>query len=296
VKSSNGVKRVRPLLGAYVEIELRGDAEEGFLNAVISEGFEAISEIDRLMSCHRSDSDLTCLNRTRPGTWVEVHPLTGEVLKASQELFLASRGAFDIRCGASLVDWGILPGPAGGRRFRSAPGNTAPLDFSGTRVRKTGPWFLDLGGIAKGYAVDRAVERIRRLTSRRLTGRVNAGGDLRVWGRDAVPVALRVEGEEAAWIRPFEMRRSAAATSSVRTRVAGPGGFPVSDHVKMPEGSPLRTAGTVTVFADQCLFADALTKVVLMGSSEIAADCLSSYQAGALVFEPDGHLRKAMGF
>src|SRR5258708_4427079 len=96
--SKRKLKRARPLLGTFVEIELLGNVPESTLNTWITAGFEAIEEIDRLMSRYRTDSDLSRLNEAEPGIWVDVHPHTLKVLRASNKLYKDSRGTFDIRC------------------------------------------------------------------------------------------------------------------------------------------------------------------------------------------------------
>ncbi len=292
------LKRVRPILGTYVQIELQGEAEEGLLNEYITEGFEAINQIDRLMSYHRSDSDLTRLNHAQPQAWITAtSPQTIEVLKAANELFLISKGLFDIRCGMMLARWGALPAQAQDRRYRVAiPEDTPPLEIKGMRVRKSGPWILDLGGIAKGYAVDRAVKTIQRLgVGQRLSGLVNAGGDLRVWGNLDAPIAIRTCGGQKDWMWPLTVGRSATATSSVRRFRCRDSSRIVSTHVQMPSGNPLKGHKTVTVLAKACLLADALTKIVLLGETSVVENCLLFYKAKALIFSSDGQLEKAIG-
>src|SRR5438094_391001 len=85
--SKQRLKRVRPLLGTYVEIELHGKIPEERLNNWITAGFEAVEEIDRLMSVYRPDSDISRLNKAEPNVWVTVHPHTIAVLKASTKLY-----------------------------------------------------------------------------------------------------------------------------------------------------------------------------------------------------------------
>src|SRR4051794_19741584 len=96
--SKQKIKRVRPILGTFVEIRLEAEAPIELLHTWITAGFDQIEKIDRLMSFHRSESDLSRLNRSEPGHWVEVHPHTRHVLRASNQLFQASGGIFDIRC------------------------------------------------------------------------------------------------------------------------------------------------------------------------------------------------------
>ena len=63
----------------------------------------------------------------------------------------------------------------------------------------------------------------------------------------------------------------------------------------MPSGIPLKKPKTATVFADECLWADALTKIVLLSSEYIAVRCLDRYQARAVLFGADGRFEKALG-
>lgn len=280
------LKRARPLLGTYVEIEIVARTSEAQINKWINAGFQAISEIDQLMSFHRVGSDLTRLNRSKAGVWISVHHQTRRVLETANDIFSASRGVFDVRCGAVLVACGLLPkapdqpmGPCDGEL--AAP----PVKFKSGRVCKSGPWTMDLGGIAKGYAVDQALLKITKHASDLERVIVNAGGDLRMWGEGPVSCAMRIEGPAFPYLKPFDIGRSAAATSSLQTR---------SNHVKMPVGTIVQKGQTATVFSDECLIADALTKVVLLGPAEVASACLARYRAQALVFRSDGRFERTM--
>jgi thiamine biosynthesis lipoprotein len=242
------------MLGSYVEITLHASAPVETLNDWITTGFEAIAEVDRLMSVHCPESDVAQLNRAEPGEWIEANPLTIQVLKASNELWAASKGVFDIRC--SVYQNGVRPS--------GVPLNVVRHNV----VQKTGPWTFDLGGIAKGFAVDRAVQAIQRLSrGRGVSGIVNAGGDLRRWGMAARAVAV--------------------ATSAVRTP-ENQDLLSSAIHRRMPQGEVFKRKKAVTVWSDRCLWSDALTKVVLMGSQPIARACLSAYRAQAIVFGQSG--------
>src|SRR5262249_16768409 len=119
------------------------------------------------------------------------------------------------------------------------------------------------------------------------------GGDMRLWGCGAVPAAAQIQGQGTFWLRPFVVNETAAATSSVRTSLHE--GLTEAVHRHMPSGVPMEKEQTVTVFAQHCLWADALTKVVLLASEKIARACLASYNAKALVFQPNGALLAVMG-
>jgi thiamine biosynthesis lipoprotein len=293
---SQKFKRMRPMLGTYVTIELQGDVEEQFLHECMTEGFEAIAEVENRMSYHREDSDLTRLNQAKRYEWVEVHPDTISVLRASNQLFLVSSGVFDIRCAKVLTDQGVLPNFFEGQHGNSNQDEIIlPVEIDGVRVRKSGPWLLDLGGIAKGYAVDCATRIIQHMSKGcELSGLVNAGGDLFMWGEESLATAIRIDCESSSWLQPLEIGTMAVATSSVRTSSVLSRDLSKASHVRMPKGELLKEAQTVTVFAPECLLADALTKVVLLGSTELTEQCLSFYKARAFLFGPTGQLKKAI--
>jgi thiamine biosynthesis lipoprotein len=157
----------------------------------IDEAFGEISLVHRLMSFHEAASDVSRLNREACGRTSDVHPATFEVLHWAREIAEASGGCFDITVAAKLVAWGILPPPDSPH----APDPHADWrdielgeDFS---VRFRRPLWIDLGGVAKGYAVDRAIEKLRRHGATEAC--VNAGGDLKIYGPEAEVIALRPE-------------------------------------------------------------------------------------------------------
>ena len=108
----------------------------------------------------------TSLNRRAARTAVRVHPWTYAVLEEAQRVAEASNGVFDITVAALLVRRGLLPAARG----RPVPHRSASFRdirlLSGSRVRFLRPLLLDLGGIAKGFAVDRAIDCLRRSSER----------------------------------------------------------------------------------------------------------------------------------
>ena len=179
------VRRARPLLGTLVEITARGGAAPRVAEAVDA-AFAAIAAVHRLMSFHDRASDVTRLNRCAARTPVRVHAWTFAVLREAQEVAQASAGLFDVTVASVLTRHRLLPGTPGAPvPHRSASFRDIRL-LPGLRVRFSRPLLLDLGGIAKGFAVDRAIDCLRAAGV--CSGVVNAGGDLRCFG----PVPHRV--------------------------------------------------------------------------------------------------------
>lgn len=223
-------RRARPLLGTIVDIGVRCDAATALVDAAFAE----IEVLQRCLSRFDAASDIARFNALPAGACLTPSAATLEVLRAAQALFIASAGLFDASAGTAPDGWVCRDG----------------------RLHKLHPKTqLDLGGIGKGFAVDRAVERL--INDGAAAGWINAGGDLRVFGDLELPIALRDESSGAS--RPFGgLADGAFATSrfgdGARSRLAGPS-----------RGGPsTRGNAHVSVAAPLCIWADALTKVVAL--------------------------------
>jgi thiamine biosynthesis lipoprotein len=258
--------RCRPLLGTFVEVAVPEAAPETATEAA----FAAMAEADRLMSVHRADSDVGRLNRAA-GRPIEVHPWTFEVLELALELHRASEGVFDITATPLAPE--------------APPGRLALLP--GLAARLLGPGAsLDLGGIAKGYAVDRALDALRAAGAP--AGLVNAGGDIAVFGPEAVPVAVRDPRRPDRLLWRLDLRDAALAASGGRhdpahgTDVAAPAVLHPATRRPAPG-----IAGA-SVVAPSCALADSLTKVVMLAGIE-SLMLLRRLGAAAALVQADGN-------
>jgi len=175
-RSNVEIRRCRPLLGTFVEITAAGP-DESELQASINAAFGAVKKIQSVMSAHDPASELSRLNRAAVRRPVTVSRELFAVLRRADRLAAESDGAFDYTIGSLLARWGYLPRSL--RRKR--PGNWRQvLLLPGRGVCFLQPLALDLGGIAKGFAVDAAIQVLQRRGA--ISAIVNAGGDLRVFG------------------------------------------------------------------------------------------------------------------
>ena len=273
------VERARPLLGTTVAVRV-GGLDEMSARAAIDAAFAAVARVHALMSFHEPGSDLTRLNREAASGPIAVDALTFETIEKALSLAELSGGAFDPTVGAAVVRAGGLPEPAG-----APPADPAAswydvrLHANANAVSFARPLRLDLCGIAKGFAVDRAVAALQAAGAS--DGVVNAGGDLRVFGAPE-RVALRI-GEADATLAPvLELVDGAAASSGVL--VADPDAPPMAVHVAGLRRRRL-TGRFACVAAPQCVWADGLTKVVLARGAR-SAPVLRAYGARAWTFGP----------
>ena len=282
------IRRARPLLGTFVEIEVASARSLG-VDAAIDAAFDAIAEVHRLMSFHEPDSDVSRLNQGACVRPTRVDPLTFQVLEAAVELYRLSGGVFDITIAPALQALGLLPrldnDPAVSRDARFADAIEL-LPENMVRFRSTGV-AIDLGGIAKGFAVDRAVDALRGLGI--ASGMVNAGGDLRVFGEPRT-VHVRDPRDPRRSIGRIDVADDALASTALR--------FDLFDGVRSGSSAVIdpstdRPAGAtvgVTVRAPSCMIADALTKVAMISASD-AGGLLEHYRASALLIGTGGDVQ-----
>jgi FAD:protein FMN transferase len=279
--SSIEVRRARPLLGTFVEIA--GHGKNGVhLEWAIDAAFTSIAHVQRLMSFHDPLSEVSWINRHAFNKSVRVHPWTWRVLKCAQEFSCESNGLFDITTARQLVKWNYLPPP------NACLDNGSWRDIvlgDECRVRFRKRVIIDLGGIAKGFAVDRAVEALKR--NGVVAGIVNAGGDLRTFGSASQLVHVRHPAEPRRIAGAVRLRERAMATSGIYFERRKYRGKDVAPLVDGHTGQPGRELISVSVGATECMVADALTKIVFV-LREKAGGLLAQYGADALLLERDG--------
>lgn len=269
--------RCRPFLGTYVEVRAQS-SDAGTSQNAVEAAFVAMARVHRLMSFHDPASDVSRLNRQASRKAVTVDVWTFQVLTEARRLFDLSEGLFDVTIAPQLVAWGFLPEV---RSRTRGQGSMADLELGpGHQVFFRRPLALDLGGLAKGFAVDRAVEAMQAVGA--TGGNVNAGGDLRVFGPRPRPLCVRHPGRPAETILVGEIRDEAAATSATYFSRRRPQGRWVSPILNPRTRRPWLGRASVTVVAPTCVVADALTKMVAL-APERAAPILTRCEARALV-------------
>jgi thiamine biosynthesis lipoprotein len=253
---ANESRRARPLLGTLVDILVTGGAKKSRDDAV-SNAFSVVQKIHSLMSFHESSSDVSQLNREAAARTVRVHRWTWEVLALAHQVSKMSEGVFDITVAPQLVASGFLPSIDAPVPDPRATWNDIEL-LEGSRVRFRRPLWLDLGGIAKGFAVDRATETLASCGVTQAV--VNAGGDLRTFGASAEPIHVRHPARPSRMIYLTHLENNAIATSAGYFSRIGD----ATPYVRPQTKTNYRGNDSVSVQNPVCAIADALTKVVLL--------------------------------
>jgi thiamine biosynthesis lipoprotein len=270
----------RPLLGTYVEIRVghsRPDAEA----AAMDRAYQAIMLVQSLMSLREASSDLSHLNRAAHLEPQSVHPWTYQVLERAVRIYRASEGLFDCNVARRLASWGLLPSTVVAPVADELGASMDDLVFHqdgriGARRRLS----LDLGGIAKGFAVDKAAEAL--MSEGVLWAVVNAGGDLRVVGDVEEAIHVRDPRDPARLHFLGSLRDGAVATSGSyfsRELASLPD---VSALINPRTGLPVVTERSYSVIAPDCMTADALTKVLAIAENP-EHPCFAKFEAHALI-------------
>ncbi len=274
------IRRAQPLLGTQVSISVAGLGAKA-AHAAIERGFAAVARIQRLMSFHEADSDLSRMNSDAARRAVAVDKDTYAVMAKAQELSERSGGVFDVTVGGRLVAMGFLPRPAAGRPNARACWRDVEL-LGRNRVRFAKPLWVDLGGIAKGYAVDIALAEMSAPPRAQVV--INAGGDLRIAGPGTERVLLRAPVSDGM-LAVVELQDGSLASSSGRETRKRIRGRDVGPHFHGLTRASVGTRSFASVLAPECIVADGLTKIVLALGTR-AEGVLRSYGAIAHLYSP----------
>ncbi len=268
------LKREESIMGTAIVVELWAD-EQGCGEAAITAVMDEMRRIDRTMSPHKENSELSIINRDAGRRPVPVSAEMARLIVRAAEFSELSGGAFDITYAAvgHLYDYRnrVRPGAAELAAARAAVGwRHLVLDSQAGTVRFTRPGMrIDLGGFAKGHAVDNAAAILRRRGVAHAM--VSAGGDSRVIGdRRGRPWTIGVRdprrpGRVAAML-PLE--DVSISTSGDYERYFDADGTRFHHLIDPATGRSPRGIQSVTVLADDGLTSEALSKIVFVLGAE----------------------------
>ncbi|MCK4413714.1 MAG: FAD:protein FMN transferase [Candidatus Eisenbacteria sp.] len=304
----------RDVMSTVASITLVADTPEEAGRAMDA-AFAALDSVEAWMSAYRSEGDLARVNAMAARRPVPVGKETFDVLRAAERFTALTGGAFDVTVGPLIVIWRDgassqrLPHETELRAVRGRVGMslvsldaaTQSVTFARSGVR------IDLGGIAKGYAIDQAVDAARAAGVE--AGLIEVGGDLRCFGR--IPRALvgltadRMEGDlwrspdtvfedlqpwplgiqdpfEEDLLGKIRIPEGAVATSGHYRRFSLIEGHRISHILDPRSGWPVTDPASVTVIAPDALTADALaTALSVLGAEKglALADSLPGVEA-----------------
>ncbi len=252
------------IMGTDTVLTTYGSARESeTVTDALRAGEDALRRVEAMMSVHLTSSELSVFNSAPVGEFVKLSPELMTVLAAARQLAADSDGAFDATVRPLIELWKL----AG--RTKQLPTDeqvAAAMARCGWEhielredgaVRVSGDVSVDLGGIAKGYGIDRAVEAMQRAGCE--AGVVEVGGDARFFGRkpDGAPWTFRVRDPFGPGVLDtYEMEAGAVCTSGDYERGSTIGGKLYSHIIDPRTGRPAEAAPSVTVLAATAMIAD----------------------------------------
>ena len=264
--------RCKPLLGTFVEITLDQDENSMAMN----HAFTAIEKIQELMSFHQTDSELNHINRCAHHKALDIHPWTAQVLRIAKQVHRHSHGLFNCGIDHRLVAAGLLP-----RHIDFTNHDLGGIEdiffLTPELITSLRPVCLDLGGIAKGFAVDMAVRIL--LSEGVSSGLVNAGGDLRVFGNTPKPIHIRNPHNPTELIEIGMLQNAALATSSLYfAKRDAYESYLINPLAKEESAIYVQSTDSYSILAKECVYADALTKVLAL-SKQAYHPCFAKFSA-----------------
>jgi thiamine biosynthesis lipoprotein len=258
----------------------------GTAKKCIRAALEEIHKVDNLMSDYKSDSDISRVNREAYEKPVQVSKSTFEVLQRSIGFSKMTDGAFDVTVGPLVAlfrkakETKVAPSEQQIAQAKSKVGfEKLKLDSKNRTVQFSEKgMLLDLGGIAKGYAIDKAIEAAQRCGA--VGAMVDIGGDVRCFGlppkgRDHWLIGLQdpnsaIEGMEGGGLRlVLKVINEAVATSGDYQQFVIIEGKRYSHIMNRRTGKSAESLSSVTIIADNATDADALaTAVSVMGAEK----------------------------
>ncbi|MCY4198236.1 MAG: FAD:protein FMN transferase [Gammaproteobacteria bacterium] len=238
----------------------------------------AFDHVDVAMSTYRQDSELMRLNRSALGSWLAVSEDFARVAAASISLARFTGGAFDPTVGALVDLWGFsggnvpdqVPTDSDIERLQSNSGwRHLELDLVRPAIRRLSDFSLDLSAIAKGYAVDLAIEALESAGCADLL--LEVGGEVGVRGRrmDGEPWVLGIETPQKASgvALTVDLSDASIATSGDYRNQVRIGDAVFSHTIDPATGRPVtHSLASVSVIAETAMRADALaTALNVMG-------------------------------
>jgi len=280
------VKYSREVMGTLAAVTALA-ADEATARAAVEAAYARLEDVNRLMSDYVADSEIGRLNQLPAGGSLVVSPETCTCLAQALSVAERSGGAFDVTCRPLVSLW-----KQAGRQQR------LPTDAELAEVRRRVGWQqvrldpetrtvtisaagvqVDLGGIAKGYALDLAAAAMRSAGA--ASGLVDVGGDIVSFGPRADGTQWRIGVHHPfrdGLIMELLLMDAAVATSGVQQRFHEIDGQRYSHIVDPRSGWPARESPSVTVVAEDGATADAWATVFSV---------LTVAEGQALLAEPD---------
>lgn len=262
-------KHTKILMGTVVEIQVR-DTDEEKAKYAISKAFDEIKRIDDLFSSHNEGSDVWKINHSSHRTNVSEELF--ELLVFSDSIWRMSNGSFDISLGNLIDLWNFKAEHPTLPTKEKLIKNISSSGWRNVQLKNYNSIFLnnnvklDFGAVAKGYAVDKAVDVLKQ--SGVFAALVNAGGEVKGFGEKWI-VGIQHPRNRHELLGKLKLYGISVATSGDYEQYFELNGKRYHHILNPKTGFPIDGCQSVTVICRENKLADALaTAIFVLGETE----------------------------
>jgi thiamine biosynthesis lipoprotein len=295
-------ERTKVMMDTFVQISIYDqNRSQEDLNRIVDIAFGRIAEIERITDDYNDSSFISMVNREATKRPIALDSVMNDLILESDHINKLSGGAFDITIESAKELWNFaednprIPGDSLlAKQLRLVGAQHIKLQNRALQFDTTGVK-IDLGGIAKGYAIDQAIEILKQ--NKITDAMVNAGGDLRTICSDLT------RGKRRVWIRHprnaevlygyFPMDEGCVATSGDYERYFIYQSIRYHHILDPKTGYPARNCVSVTIKAPTATEADGLATAVFVLGTEQGLKLVESLPGveGIVIFEDGGKLK-----
>lgn len=290
----------RTIMGTYVTITVEPSGlPEILVRAAVKDAFAQIERVDALMSTYKPQSELSRINANAGVAPVEADPEVIDTVGMALETAKETGGGFDPTIGPLVKLWGIASKDARVPSDAEIGAALKLVDYTQVEVdRDKGTVFIkmpgmsiDLGGIAKGYASDRAVDALRKAGI--TAGIVAVAGDLRLFGKRADGsdwgVGIQHPRDKSGLMAKFKLTDAALSTSGDYERFFIKDGVRYHHIIDPRTGYPAKGLMSVSVLTAKAVDSDAYaTGLFVMGPQKAMEYADAHPELDVLLVRSDG--------
>ncbi len=276
-------KRSKIVLGTIVEVQIKTD---GNPLKYFSEVFNELERTDTLFSNFINNSQIQNINKSNKDT-IDVNYEIFNLLKLSDKIYKYSGGSFDVSLGRVIQLWQFdsenpfLPSIDSIRKALTLSGWNYVKLLSNNLLVKNKPVYLDLSSIAKGYAVDKAIDKLKELNIK--DALVNAGGEVKVIGKEW-EIGIQHPRLPEYLIKKVSLSNLAVATSGDYEKYFIKDGKRYHHLINPKTGFPENRYRSVSVITESCALADALATALFLSTPKDRENILKNFPNAAAMF------------
>lgn len=283
--------------GIILEIKFynNGEREQKAMKAA----YEQVVQVDSICNIYNPESEISILNATAYDQPFKCSDLLWDVLKKSQEFYLLSEGSFDISAAPLMKLWGFhrkrktLPTKEEIAKERKIVGldkvifngQDKSIQFIAKGMK------LDLGGIAKGYAVEKAAEAAKKCGIK--SGLINLAGNAYCFpvpppGKNTYVIGVRHPSNKQALCGAVDLLGQSVATSGDYERYVLIDGQKFAHIMDPTTGKPVQHMLAVTVVTPNATTSDALSTAIFINGAKFAEKvCKEIPRTAVLIIKTD---------